>query len=72
MLSSINLNAKADPKASPSGFKWPVIKLFGFYAGISIIMGFVTGADNAAHIGGLISGAIIGLISYFTLPKQGV
>ena len=27
LLSSINLKAKAEPKASPSGFIWPVIKL---------------------------------------------
>ena len=27
LLSNINLNAKAEPKASPSGLIWPVIKL---------------------------------------------
>lgn len=49
--------------------KW-LFRVFGFYAGISILMGFITGADNAAHIGGLVVGAVIGLIAYFTNPVQ--
>ena len=49
--------------------KW-LFRVFGFYAGISILMGFITGADNAAHIGGLVVGAVIGLIAYFTNPVK--
>lgn len=34
--------------------------LLGIYAGISLLLGFFGGIDNAAHIGGLIGGFIIG------------
>lgn len=41
------------------------------FVGINLLMGLTGGIDNAAHIGGLVSGFIIGLILRFTLkPKQ--
>lgn len=42
----------------------PIFTMFGTYIGISLIMGLAGGIDNAAHIGGLISGAITSLIVY--------
>jgi rhomboid protease GluP len=41
------------------GYTW---RLLGFFAGLSLLFGFLGGIDNAAHIGGLISGFIIGVI----------
>ena len=39
------------------GLTW---MLLGLYAGISLLIGFFGGIDNAAHTGGLISGFVIG------------
>lgn len=39
------------------GLTW---MLLGLYAGVSLLFGFLGGIDNAAHIGGLISGFVIG------------
>lgn len=40
------------------------------FIGYNLLMGLIGGIDNAAHIGGLISGFVIGLIFYPTLKKQ--
>jgi rhomboid protease GluP len=39
------------------GLTW---MLLGLYAGVTLLFGFLGGIDNAAHIGGLISGFILG------------
>ncbi len=36
--------------------------LLGLYAGVSLLLGFFGGIDNAAHLGGLIAGFIIGIL----------
>lgn len=40
------------------------------FIGYNLLMGLTGGIDNAAHIGGLLSGFIVGLILYPTLKKQ--
>lgn len=45
------------------GTNW---KLLGVYVGLSLLIGITGGIDNAAHIGGLISGCIIGSIVAIT------
>ncbi len=40
------------------------------FIGYNLLMGLTGGIDNAAHIGGLLSGFVVGLILYPTLKKQ--
>lgn len=40
------------------------------FVGFNLLMGFTGGIDNAAHIGGLVSGFLIGLILYPSLKRQ--
>lgn len=39
------------------------------FIGINLIIGFTGGVDNAAHIGGLLSGFIIGYVMYFFIDE---
>jgi rhomboid protease GluP len=39
------------------------------FIGINLIIGFTGGIDNAAHIGGLLAGFIIGYIMYFFIDE---
>jgi membrane associated rhomboid family serine protease len=54
-----------------TGNKKGVLLSFLFFTGINLLFGLVGNADNAAHIGGLISGLIMGYILYFFIeaPK---
>ena len=40
------------------------------FVGFNLLMGFTGGIDNAAHIGGLVSGFIVGLIMSIQLKRQ--
>ncbi|MFN8287845.1 MAG: rhomboid family intramembrane serine protease [Chitinophagales bacterium] len=44
-----------------------VFAYLGIYAGFNLLYGIKDGVDNAAHIGGLIAGTIIGLIYYYPI-----
>ena len=52
-------------------FSNSVLKILGLYAGVSFVYGLMTpGTDNAAHIGGLITGFLLGLIFYYRQKAQ--
>lgn len=50
--------------AFPKNGKKSILIMIGIYVGINLLWGLTGGIDNAAHIGGLLSGAIIGIILY--------
>ncbi len=54
------LSTDAFPKEGKKG----IFVMIGVYVGINLIWGLTGGIDNAAHIGGLLSGALIGIILY--------
>jgi rhomboid protease GluP len=50
--------------AFPKESRNTLLTMIGVYVGINLIWGLTGGIDNAAHIGGLLSGAVIGAILY--------
>ena len=50
--------------AFPKDGKKGIFLMIGVYVFINLLWGLTGGIDNAAHIGGLLSGAILGIILY--------
>lgn len=53
-------------KAFPEDGKKGILKFIGIFVGLNLLMSLTGGIDNAAHLGGLISGAVAGFILYNT------
>jgi rhomboid protease GluP len=50
--------------------KKPIFIMFGTYIAISLVMGLAGGIDNAAHLGGLLAGAITSLLIYYSMLRK--
>lgn len=50
--------------AFPTGIKRGIRMMIGVYVASNLLWGLTGGIDNAAHIGGLLSGAVIGIMLY--------
>ena len=59
-------------KVFPPDFSKVFLISILFFIGFNLLMGLTGGIDNAAHISGLLSGFIIGLIVYPSLKKQDI
>jgi membrane associated rhomboid family serine protease len=57
-------------KIFPKDFKNAFLLSTAIFVGYNLIIGLSGGIDNAAHIGGLITGLIIGLIIYPSLEEE--
>ena len=57
-------------KVFPSDFGKAFLTSVLVFVGFNLLMGFTGGIDNAAHIGGLVSGFILGLIMSWQLKQQ--
>ena len=58
-------------RALPEGVGGAVLLLSGLLGSINLVMGFIMpGVDNAAHLGGLLTGALLGLALSPTLRRR--
>lgn len=57
-------------KIFPPDFAKSFLISTAIFVGFNLLMGLTGGIDNAAHIGGLLSGFVIGLILYPTIKKH--
>lgn len=56
--------------AFPKRGKKGILLMIGIYVVINLLWGLTGGIDNAAHIGGLLSGALIGIVLYKISDRQ--
>jgi len=54
----------------PKQVRMPLLQSIGIFVLFNLFYGMKSGIDNAAHIGGLLSGMIIGFIFYLELGKK--
>ena len=54
----------------PPGFSKAFLTSTLIFVGYNLLMGLTGGTDNAAHIGGLSSGFLLGLMLYPTINKE--
>jgi rhomboid protease GluP len=67
LVASLYLGEFSLPRAVTSG---PLRSLL-FFIGFNVVLGnFLGGIDNACHIGGLVSGAILGALTAVVAPQQ--
>lgn len=59
-------------KVFPTDFTITFLISTVIFIGFNLLMGLRGGIDNAAHIGGLLSGFVVGLILYPILKKQAI
>lgn len=57
-------------KIFPPDFAKSFLISTAIFVGFNLLMGLTGGIDNAAHIGGLVSGFVVGLILYPIIKKQ--
>lgn len=57
-------------KIFPPDFAKTFLISTAVFVGFNLLMGLTGGTDNAAHIGGLVGGFVLGLILYPTIKKQ--
>jgi len=57
-------------KVFPPDFKKSFLISTSVFIGFNLLMGLTGGIDNAAHIGGLLSGFVVGLVLYPNIKKQ--
>ena len=56
--------------AFPTESKSSIFKTIGVYVGINLLWGLTGGVDNAAHLGGLISGFFTGILIYLLTKNK--
>lgn len=54
----------------PKAIRQPMLQSIGIFVGYNLLYGIKGGIDNAAHVGGLISGFVIGYIYVFGIKKE--
>lgn len=57
-------------KIIPADTRKSLLQSIGIFVVYNLIYGMKSGVDNAAHIGGLLSGAVIGYLYYFSIRKE--
>jgi len=57
-------------KVFPKDFSKPFLATTLIFVGYNLLVGLTGGIDNAAHIGGLLSGLIIGFFLSLSMPKE--